>query len=102
MTTQKVLTQNELQQVLREFKQQRGSALNLKSLGYFGSYARGEARPDSDIDIVFETDRPNLLITARLREDLVEVLGRQVDVVRYRERMNPRFKARLEKDAIYV
>ncbi|MBE9061203.1 nucleotidyltransferase family protein [cf. Phormidesmis sp. LEGE 11477] len=97
-----VLDQENLQQLLREFKQRRGSALNLRALGYFGSYARQEARPDSDVDIVFETDSPNLFMTARLREELVEVLGRSVDVIRYRERMSPRFKARLEKESIYV
>ena len=57
----------------------------------------------SDLDdIVFETDRPNLLITSEMRLDLVELLNRPVDVIRYRERMNTRFKARLEKEAIYV
>ena len=99
---QTALTQENLQQLLREFKYQRGEALKLRSLGYFGSYARGEARPDSDVDIVFETDHPNLLTTSQLHQDLVELLGRPVDVVRYRERMNPRFKARLERESIYV
>lgn len=47
-------------------------------------------------------DYPNLLRTARLREDLVELLERPVDVIRYRERMNPTFKARLEQEAVYV
>lgn len=102
MTTQTVLPQEKLQQLLREFKQQRGAEFDLQALGYFGSYARCEARPDSDIDIVFETNRPNLFTTAQLREDLVALLERPVDVIRYRERMNPRFKARLEKEAIYV
>lgn len=102
METREILTQAQLQQLLREFKQRRGRELNLRSLGYFGSYARGEALPESDVDIVFETDRPNLLMTARLREDLVVLLGRPVDVVRYRDRLSPRFKARLEKEAIYV
>lgn len=97
-----VIPQDQLQKLLREFKEQRGADFNLTALGYFGSYARGDARPDSDIDIVFETDRPNLLITSEMRLDLVELLNRPVDVIRYRERMNPRFKARLEKEAIYV
>ncbi|MBC6480652.1 MAG: nucleotidyltransferase domain-containing protein [Hormoscilla sp. GM7CHS1pb] len=100
--SQEVIPQDQLQKLLREFKEQRGADFNLTALGYFGSYARGEARPDSDIDIVFETDRPNLLITSEMRLDLVELLNRPVDVIRYRERINTRFKARLEKEAIYV
>ena len=102
MTAQTVLSTAKLQQLLRDFKQQRGAEFDLRSLGYFGSYARGEAKPDSDVDIVFETDRPNLFTTAQLREDLAELLDRPVDVIRYRERMNPNFKARLEREAIYV
>lgn len=102
MKPKTVLSTEILQQLLREFKQQRGEEFDLQALGYFGSYARGEAKPDSDIDIVFETDRPNLFTTAQLHEDLVDLLERPVDVIRYRERMNPRFKARLEKEAIYV
>jgi uncharacterized protein len=102
MRTTEILTQEKLQLLLREFKQQRGAEFNLLSLGYFGSYARQEAKPDSDVDIVFETNHPNLLTTAYLRESLVELLERPVDVIRYRDLMNPRFKSRLEKEAVYV
>ncbi|MGF1569015.1 MAG: nucleotidyltransferase family protein [Nodosilinea sp.] len=97
-----VLSPFDLQKLLREFKQQRGEEFQFTALGYFGSYARGEASPDSDIDIVFKTDYPNLLLTSRLRLDLIELLNRPVDVLRYRENMNPRFKARLDREAIYV
>ncbi|MBD2429309.1 nucleotidyltransferase domain-containing protein [Phormidium sp. FACHB-1136] len=100
--SQPTISQEELKQLLREFKSQRGESLHLTALGYFGSYARGEAGPDSDIDIVFKTDYPNLLLTSRLRLDLVELLNRSVDVIRYRENMNPGLKARLDREAIYV
>ncbi len=97
-----IIPLEQLQRLLREFKEQRGESLRITALGYFGSYARGEASPDSDIDIVFKTDYPNLLLTSRLRLDLMELLNRPVDVIRYRETMNPRFKARLDREAIYV
>jgi len=100
--TQPVISPLYLQKLLREFKEKRGESLQLTALGYFGSYARGEARSDSDIDIVFKTDYPNLLLTSRLRLDLIELINRPVDVIRYRENMNPRFKARLDREAIYV
>jgi hypothetical protein len=99
---QSILSPSHLQTLLREFKQQKGEKFQLTALGYFGSYARGEASPESDIDIVFKTDYPNLLLTSRLRLDLVELLNRPVDVIRYRETMNPRLKARLDREAIYV
>ncbi len=99
---QLVLSHLSLQKLLREFKQQKGEKFQLTALGYFGSYARGEASPGSDVDIVFKTDYPNLLLTSRLRLDLIELFNRPVDVIRYRENMNPRFKARLDREAIYV
>jgi len=35
-------------------------------------------------------------------QELVELLGCDVDVVRYRDRMNPHLKARIECEALYV
>ncbi|MCM0020957.1 MAG: nucleotidyltransferase domain-containing protein [Tagaea sp.] len=44
--------------------------------------ARGHARPDSDIDVLIETDpRFGLLDQAGVQETLGRVLGRKVDVV---------------------
>lgn len=68
----------------------------------FGSVARDEAVDGSDVDIVYKTDRPNLIRSSRMRQELVELLGCDVDVVRYRNRMNPRLKARIERDALYI
>ncbi|MCI0493227.1 MAG: nucleotidyltransferase domain-containing protein [Planctomycetes bacterium] len=87
---------------LREFKEQRGAEYHLLALGYFGSYARNEATAESDVDIVFESESPNLFRTSSMRQDLVEWLGRPVDVVRLRRMMNPRLKARIQKEAVYV
>ncbi len=57
-------------------------ALGARSLGLFGSVARGEERPDSDVDILVELRRPaGYLTLARLHLRLEELLGRQVDLV---------------------
>ena len=48
----------------------------------FGSTARGEARPDSDIDLLVDFTEPiSLFEFARLRRLLAELLGRDVDLV---------------------
>ncbi len=52
--------------------------------------------------MVFQTDQPDLFITAMLRQDLEAFLGHRVDVVRLRDSMNPRLKARIEREATYV
>lgn len=95
-------TQSELQAQLQEFLAEEGAAFQLTALGYFGSYAREEARPDSDIDIVFATQRPNLLNTIRLQQALSAKLQRPVDVVRLHAHLDANFRQRIEKEAIYV
>lgn len=51
----------------------------------FGSYARGEATPESDVDILFVPDRANkpftLFTMGRMYMDLKELLGCEVDLV---------------------
>ncbi|MBQ4483441.1 MAG: nucleotidyltransferase family protein [Prevotella sp.] len=49
----------------------------------FGSFARGEQRPDSDVDIlvVLDHSRPVGLEFFGMYEDLKELLGRNVDLV---------------------
>ena len=50
----------------------------------FGSFARGEATPDSDVDILVEFDHSNpigLFTYAQIWRDLQERLGRKVDLV---------------------
>ena len=100
--SEKILQQAQLQALLKAFKEQHADEYHLCALGYFGSYARNEATEDSDVDVVFQTDQPDLLITAMLRQALETFLGRPVDVVRLRDTMNPRLKARIEREATYV
>ena len=56
----------------------------VRELSVFGSAARGQARPDSDIDFLveFQPDaRTGLLDYAGLMNELSEVLGRKADLV---------------------
>ena len=53
-----------------------------RNVRLFGSVARGEARPDSDIDVLVDFDPGrNLLDRVGLIQDLEDLLGRKVDVV---------------------
>lgn len=54
------------------------------------------------MDIVYEMSRPNLFTVVHLKEELENVLHCPVDLVRYRERMNPLLKKRIERDGVYV
>ena len=53
----------------------------VKSLALFGSVARNEATPDSDVDLLVEFDRPVGLFTfVRLKRYLETILGCSVDL----------------------
>lgn len=47
----------------------------------FGSYARDEARPDSDVDLLVEFDRPLGLDQFRIEKELSLKLGATVQMV---------------------
>ena len=54
----------------------------VRSIALFGSYARGEAHRNSDIDILVEFNHPvGLFEFARLKLYLEKKLGREVDLV---------------------
>jgi uncharacterized protein len=89
-------------QILRTYKEEAGARYGITALGVFGSVARGQATEDSDVDVVLETNMPNLFILSRVRQELEERIVRHVDLVRYRERMNPFLKKRIDRDALYV
>ena len=65
-------------QVIREIAARHG----VVSIRVFGSFARGDVRPDSDIDLLIERGaRRTPFFPGGLVADLEELLGRRVDVV---------------------
>lgn len=76
--------------------------MGVKSIAVFGSVVRKEARPDSDIDILVEFDRPvGLLAFLRLRHRLEEILGRRVDLVTPAA-LKRQLRDRILKEAVYA
>ncbi|MCW0202506.1 MAG: nucleotidyltransferase domain-containing protein [Rhodanobacter thiooxydans] len=67
----------------------------------FGSVARGEERPDSDIDFLVDFPRGYDLFAQRLplAERLVEITGRQLDVIPEHE-LNRHIRARVLQEAV--
>jgi len=65
----------------------------------FGSLARGEARPDSDVDFLVKLEAGrSLLDLARLLRELQMLLGMNVDVVT-EAGLRPRIRAQVLKEA---
>ena len=79
--SEEILSPQRLHDLLTILKKRYGAEYRLRALGYFGSYARNTATSESDVDIVFDTDTPNLYLTAMMKQDLEELLGRSVDVL---------------------
>lgn len=68
----------------------------------FGSVARGESRPDSDIDVLIDLDpqRPmGLFEYARLKLYVAALLGGSADVVN-RKTLKPLLKEAIVRDAV--
>jgi len=67
----------------------------------FGSVARGEERPDSDIDFLVDFPRGYDLFAQRmaLAERLAEITGRQLDVIPEHE-LNRHIRARVLREAV--
>ncbi|KAF0225257.1 MAG: hypothetical protein FD176_575 [Rhodospirillaceae bacterium] len=74
----------------------------LRSLGVFGSYARGDQGADSDVDLLVELgDDMDLLAYAGLQQELSDALGLPVDLVE-REALRPRIAAQVLAEVVPV
>ena len=68
---------------------------DIKRAGMIGSFVRGEATPESDVDIVVELDaEASLLDFIGVKLDLEDALGRRVDLVEYAA-LKPRLRDRI-------
>ena len=68
--------------VLREHKDELAERYNVKEIGVFGSYVRGEQKEGSDIDILVEFyEVPSLLRFVNLENYLSDLLEMKVDLV---------------------
>lgn len=71
----------------------------------FGSYARGEATPESDVDLrleLDETDSMSLYDLAHLQKTLEQALDRPVDLVTARTIKNQKLANAIEKDKVLL
>lgn len=76
----------------------------LVRLGLFGSFARGEASENSDIDLLIEflPDTENLSEKKlKLKSTIKEQFNREVDLCREKY-IKPYFKTQIQKSVIYV
>ena len=89
------------EQVLERLRAHRGrlAELGVASLSVFGSVARGESRPDSDVDFLVEFDGPATFDRYMpLKFFLEDVLNRRIDLLT-RQGIRPELRSFIEQDA---
>ncbi|MDR2232610.1 MAG: nucleotidyltransferase family protein [Tannerella sp.] len=95
-------TQLEYINILQRFKKEYAGEFGITSIGLFGSVARNEHTVESDVDVLVEAPVMSIFTCMDIKKHLEEMMGVPVDVIRKSDFMRPRFKARIEKEVIYV
>lgn len=74
-------TAQQLETTLRALRPLLAERFHVRRLGYFGSFATGQPRPDSDVDVLVEFSQPLGWEFFELEELLGNALQRRVDLV---------------------
>ena len=101
MDTAEAVTAEQVIAVLRAHEP-RLRAAGIRALSVFGSVARGEARPDSDIDLAAEFDpaaKMDLISLVGLERELTDLLGREVQILPEPIK-KPRLREEVERDRV--
>lgn len=73
----------------------------VERLSIFGSVARGDNRPDSDVDILVEMP-PKIFLMSALKDFLEQILHTPVDLIRRHSHLSKRFINQISRDAITI
>jgi predicted nucleotidyltransferase len=98
------LTTHEILKVLRQQKDLLHDKFYVKRIGLFGSFARNEAKQESDIDFLVEFEEGNLdyyLIRRNLNDFLSNEFKREVDIAIFKS-LKPHYKDSILKQAVYA
>lgn len=94
-------TLEEIMETLREQHAILSGRYPIRRMALFGSWARGDAREDSDVDVLVDVDPSIGLRFVDLGDQLEEALGRRVDLVS-RRAIKPPYWKRIEAELIDV
>ena len=97
-----MLTKEHILQKLRALKPALQAQFGLEAIGLFGSYARDEQRPGSDVDIIIGLSTPSFRTYCRV-SDLVQQAFPEVRVETVsRPAIKPAYFERLKGDILYA
>ena len=92
----------EILQKLREYKAEKAEVYGIETLGLFGSCAKGEQLPDSDIDVCLKLKKASFFDRMSIKDELEKIFNCKVDVISLGAMMRPLFRKNLERDAVFV
>jgi hypothetical protein len=95
-------TTKEYLELLRAYKALKAIQYGILRIGIFGSVSRGEQTPQSDVDIFVELKKPSLFILVHIKDELQELLGCNVDIVRLRQNMDTILRDSITEEGIYA
>ena len=95
-------TTQEYVQLLKEYKQKRGILYGISRIVIFGSVARGVQPEGSDVDICVDLEVPSIFSLVHIKEELKQLFGCLVDVVRIQQNMEALLKKDIIEEGIYV
>jgi hypothetical protein len=96
------MNKNAILAILRDFKNNFQDDYQIQQIGLFGSVAKDLNTENSDIDIVIKTSKADLFAMVHIKDYLEKIFNTKVDIVRYRENMNPFLKKEIDENSIYV
>ncbi len=100
----KTKTVDEIRAIIQTQKLYLAEKYGVIEIGLFGSYVRGEQRPDSDIDILIELERPpkiGLMGLVGLELYLGELLEQKVDVA-IKKNLRKRIGRKILKEVVQI
>jgi hypothetical protein len=94
-------TREEILSLLSQNKSNLENRFKVRRMALFGSYARGDQRSDSDVDILVDIDPSVGLEFVTLAEQIEQLLDLPVELVS-RRAIKPNKLKYIEQDLIYV
>jgi predicted nucleotidyltransferase len=90
-----------IKSVIKENETTLRDEYKIKKISVFGSFARGEQKKGSDIDILVEFSEPVGFEFFRAARYLEKILGVKVDLVT-KDALKPQLTGAIERDLVYV
>jgi predicted nucleotidyltransferase len=94
------MDKNRIIKKLQKYKCTSDHNHNIKEIGVFGSYAKGDNTDQSDIDVFVVFKKPRMFDLVNIQKDLQIVFGKNVDVIAVTKSMNEYLRKQIHRYGI--